>query len=61
MAIPGKFPAFDHCKEWFLLACIGRDLLPDITVCPVLCVRDAQKFSEALVLECLDFFFLAQL
>ena len=40
-------------KEWFLPSSVVGDMSDEL-IRPVLCVRDAQESSIALVLECLD-------
>ena len=54
VAIPSQCRSLDCGKEWFLPARVVGDLLSDELVRPVLCVRDVQESSVALVLECLD-------
>ena len=48
MTIPGKLAALRCCKEQFLIAHIGGNLLPNIVVCLVFLVGDVEKLSEAL-------------
>ena len=54
MTVPGKLAALHCCKEGFLFAYIGGNLLPDVVVCLVFLVGDVEKLSEALVLKGLD-------
>ena len=54
MTISGKLVVLRCCKERFLFAYIGGNLLPDVVVCLVFLVGDVEKLSEARVLEGLD-------
>ena len=54
MTVPGKLAALHCCKERFLFAYIGGNLLPGVVVCLVFLVADVEKLSETLVLKGLD-------
>ena len=51
---PGKFPSLDSCQKRFLRAHKEVDLAPHPVVGLVPQVRHAEKFSQALGLECLN-------
>ena len=54
MTIPGNLAVLRCCKEQFLFAYIGGNLLSDVVICLVFLVGDVEKLSEARVLEGLD-------
>ena len=56
VAKPCQLPSPDGCRDRFLGTQKALDQAPGVVIGVVLSVQDAEKFSQALGLECLDSF-----